>query len=247
MFTGFWEWHCEVKDAGIVHWLSELHRHSQERRSKHAPILHTRGVGSRTGRLLLEFSLKCNSSLMFQAFRSLLTLSFHLNFGLPIGRFPSIFISTTALMLSVSSLLFLLTCPNHSSLLLLITITIGSTFASSKISSFSGVPMGPHPLHHSHLLLPYAFHLWLTLAMFRTRKATSVESLSGISGASFSLELSCRKSIQSYISISTMPLPLCSPRLCWLLLFCLSLILDIWRTGLLASWQFLSPCISSSY
>ena len=47
---------------------------------------------------------------------------------------PPIFISTTARMVSVSSLL--LTCPNHSSLLLLINIAIGSTFASSKISSF---------------------------------------------------------------------------------------------------------------
>ena len=75
-----------------------------------------------------------HSSLMFQAFGYLLTVSFHLNFDLPLGRFPSIFISTTAWMFSVSSLL--LTCPNHSSLLLLITIAIGSTFASSKISLF---------------------------------------------------------------------------------------------------------------
>ena len=59
---------------------------------------------------------------------------FHLNFGLPLGRFPSIFISTTALIFSVSSLL--LTWPNHPSLLLLITVAICSTFASSKISSF---------------------------------------------------------------------------------------------------------------
>ena len=78
--------------------------------------------------------------------------SFHCNFGLRIGRFPSILISTTALMFSVSSLL--LTCPNHSCLLLLITITICSTLASSKIPHFSGVPTcsPPHcPSHQSHL------------------------------------------------------------------------------------------------
>ena len=51
-----------------------------------------------------------------------------------LGRFPSAFISTTARMFSVSSLL--LTCPNHSSLQLLMTITIGSILASAKISSF---------------------------------------------------------------------------------------------------------------
>ena len=84
-----------------------------------------------------------HSSLMFQAFRSLLTVSYHLNCGLPLGCFPFIFISTTALMFSVSSLLF--TCPNHSNLLLLITIAIGSTLASSKISSF---------LHCSNRLTP---------------------------------------------------------------------------------------------
>ena len=63
---------------------------------------------------------------------SLLTVSYHRNFGLPLGRFPSILIPATAQMFSVSSLL--LTCPNHSSLLSLITVAIGSTFASSKIS-----------------------------------------------------------------------------------------------------------------
>ena len=75
-----------------------------------------------------------HSFLKLPSFRSLLTVSFHLNCGLPLGRFPSIFISTTALMFSVSSLL--LTWPNHSILLLLMTIAIGSTFASSNISSF---------------------------------------------------------------------------------------------------------------
>ena len=48
--------------------------------------------------------------------------------------FPSILISATAWMFSVSPLL--LTCPNHSSLLRLITVAIASTFASSNISSF---------------------------------------------------------------------------------------------------------------
>ena len=37
--------------------------------------------------------------------------------------------------------------------------------------------------------------------MFRSRKATSFASLSGISGVSFLLELSCRKSLQSDFSI----------------------------------------------
>ena len=59
-----------------------------------------------------------HSSLIFQAFRPLLTVSFHRNIGLPLGRFPSIFISATARMFSLSPLL--LTCPNHSSLLRLI-------------------------------------------------------------------------------------------------------------------------------
>ena len=55
---------------------------------------------------------------MLHALMSLLTVSFHLNFGRPLGRFSSIFISTTALMFSILSPL--LTWPNHSSLLLLI-------------------------------------------------------------------------------------------------------------------------------
>ena len=49
----------------------------------------------------------------FQASISLPALFLHLNLGLPLGCFPSIFISATALplMFSVSSLIF--TCPNH--------------------------------------------------------------------------------------------------------------------------------------
>ena len=72
-----------------------------------------------------------HSSLMFQAFRSLLAVSFHLNFGLPLGRFRSIFISATARMFSGSSLL--LTCPNHSSLL----ITIAFLYVQSFIVTFT--------------------------------------------------------------------------------------------------------------
>ena len=46
-----------------------------------------------------------HSSLIFQSFRSLLTVSYHHNIGLPLGRFPSIFIFATARMFSVSSIL----------------------------------------------------------------------------------------------------------------------------------------------
>ena len=87
-----------------------------------------------------------HSSLIFQASRSLLTVSYHHNFGLPLGRFPSIFISATARMFSVSYLL--LTCTNHSILLRLITVAIGSTFASSKIFSFHLCYNRLTPLHH---------------------------------------------------------------------------------------------------
>ena len=87
-----------------------------------------------------------HSSLMLHAFMSLLTVSFHLNFGRPLGRFPSIFISTTALLFSVSSLL--LTWPNHSSILFLITIAICSTFTSSKIYSFLRCSNWPTPIAH---------------------------------------------------------------------------------------------------
>ena len=72
--------------------------------------------------------------------------------GYPSRALPFIFISTTARMFSVLSLL--LECPNHSSLLRLITIDIGSNFASSKISSFLQCSKGAHthcPSHHSHL------------------------------------------------------------------------------------------------
>ena len=59
-------------------------------------------------------------------FQAHLTVSFHRNFGLPLGRFPSTFISTTALMFSVSSLL--LTYPNHS-----IIISLSSDFTINPV------------------------------------------------------------------------------------------------------------------
>ena len=92
-----------------------------------------------------------HSSLILHAFMSLLTVSFHLSCGRPLGRLPSIFISTTALMFSVSSLL--LTWPNYSSLLLLITVAICSTFASSKISSFLRCSNRLTPIAHRTILI----------------------------------------------------------------------------------------------
>ena len=71
--------------------------------------------------------------------------------GSSLERFPSIFISTTALMFSVSSLLS--TCPNLVILLLLMTIIIGPTFSSSW-PSLSVQPSPPHDHHYrSNLLL----------------------------------------------------------------------------------------------
>ena len=75
-----------------------------------------------------------HSSLMFQAFRSLLTVSSLRKSGLLLGSLSSIFNYTPARMFSMSSIL--LTFMNHSNLLLLITIAISSTSASSNISSF---------------------------------------------------------------------------------------------------------------
>ena len=57
----------------------------------------------------------------------------------------------------VFSFIFLLTCPDYSSVLLLITIAIGSTFTTSKISSFlrCSNKLTPRcPSHHSHLCCP---------------------------------------------------------------------------------------------
>ena len=53
------------------------------------------------------FAKPFHFSLIFQAFMSILTVSFHRNLGLHLGRFPSIFISATALMPSVSSLILM--------------------------------------------------------------------------------------------------------------------------------------------
>ena len=59
----------------------------------------------------------------------------------------------------------LFTCPKHSDLLILMTITIGSTFASSKISSFLQCffvglnSLSIYIASSSSLLLRFAFHL----------------------------------------------------------------------------------------
>ena len=87
--------------------------------------------------------------LIFQAFSSFLTVSYHRNFSLPVGRFPSIFISATAQMFSVSSVLLM--CPNHSSLFCLVTVEIDFTFASSKISSF--LRCSNRPIAHGTILI----------------------------------------------------------------------------------------------
>ncbi len=57
----------------------------------------------------------------------------------------------TARMFSVSPLL--LTCPNHSSLLRLITVAIASTFASSNISSFLRCSNRLTPIAHRTILI----------------------------------------------------------------------------------------------
>ena len=77
-----------------------------------------------------------------------------------LGRFPSIFNSATARMFSVSPLLLM--CPNHSSLLRLITVDIASTMLLPWSPHFSGVLTGSPPLPiapFSSRLLPYAFHI----------------------------------------------------------------------------------------
>ena len=56
--------------------------------------LPVRGSGSCSSTFPL-FPVSGHSSLMFQAFGSLLAVSFHRNFGLPLERFSSIFILTT--------------------------------------------------------------------------------------------------------------------------------------------------------
>ena len=124
-------------------------RESEREREREREIYRER---ERVLQRLFHLSLSvAHSSLMLQAFRSLLTVSFHVNFGRPLGRFPSIFISTTALRFSVSSLL--LTWPNHSSLLLLITVAIGSTFASTNIYTFLLCSNRLTPIAHRTIII----------------------------------------------------------------------------------------------
>ena len=95
---------------------------------------------------------------------------------------PLHIISATALMFSVSCLF---TCPNHSNLLSV------SPLLPPRSAHFSDVPVCSHPLSFapsSSLLLPFAFHPLRTFAMFRSRKAMSVEPPFLISGVSFSVE-----------------------------------------------------------
>ena len=108
---------------------------------------------------------------------------------------PSILISATALIFSVSCHLF--KCLNHYNLLPIMTIAIGSTLASSNISSFLLVSCRITPVALStSLFFPFTSHLLLTLAMFRSRKTTSVEPLFGIAGPSFLLDHVINKSNQ---------------------------------------------------
>ena len=93
---------------------------------------------------------------MFQAFRFLLTISFHRNFGLPLGRFLSIFISTTVRMFSVSSLL--LTCahvytPNSDSDSLLLWFQDKQAIADQKKAKF-------HQAEGDHLTLLAVYNSW---------------------------------------------------------------------------------------
>ena len=79
-----------------------------------------------------------------------------------------------AWIFSVSDLL--LTCPNHSSIPLLITTAIGSTFASSKISSFLRCSNSLTPIAHRTIpisVIAIRFSSLtdnVTLAMFRSLK-----------------------------------------------------------------------------
>ena len=97
-----------------------------------------------------HFHLSLSVSHSSLSFMSVLTVSFHRNLGLPLGRFPSIFNSATALIFSVSSLLLILTSPNHSNFLLM-TVTIVPPLLRPRSPHFSHVPVGSQPLHHPHL------------------------------------------------------------------------------------------------
>ena len=98
-----------------------------------------------------SFPFSVSFPLMFQDFWSLLTVFVHLNFGLPTGRFPSTFISTTALMFSVSS--HLLLCPNHSDILLgsfsWPSLSVPPLFPPTS-PYFPGVPIG---IVHRNILI----------------------------------------------------------------------------------------------
>ena len=101
-----------------------------------------------------------SSSLSEQDWRSVLIVSFHLCFGHPRFLLPSTRISLTLLMSSSLSLRH--TCPNHSSLLLLIKSVILMTLASLMLTfvlcSSRLVPRQYHSILISQTLLA---HRWL--------------------------------------------------------------------------------------
>ena len=140
--------------------------------------------------------------------------------------FPSMFISTTALMFSVSSLL--LTWLNHSSLLLLITVAICSTFASSKMSSFLRCSNWLTPIAHRTILI--------SVVAIRLSSLTAIGHVSQPYSSvgritvwyirifnfvgTFLSQITLLSSLHFDHAFATL-------RLCWLLLSCLSLIQDI--------------------
>ena len=157
-----------------------------------------------------------HSSLMFQAFRSLLTVSFQRNFGLPLGRFPSIFILTTARMFSVSSLQ--LKCPNHSSVLLLMTVAVGTTFASSNISSFLLCSNRLTPIAHRTILI-YVVAIWFSYLSGIGHVSQQVKQHRSNHCLVYRKLQSCWNVLVANHSTQFPFLPcLCSQRLCWLLL-----------------------------
>ena len=93
----------------------------------------------------LSENVSTHSSRILQMFMFLLTASFLLNLGLSLG----IFMSATAAMFSVSSLL--LTCWNHSNLLM--TVAIGSTLL---ISPSRLKPIGHHTIRISVVAIRFS-------------------------------------------------------------------------------------------
>ena len=81
---------------------------------------------------------------VFFPLRWLSRLSSHLSLGLPLGLFPIVYIFITTLRVDSSSLL--VTWPNHRSLFLSLTWTIGSILLCWYMSSF---------LFLSHLVTPF--------------------------------------------------------------------------------------------